>query len=106
MGDFDTAGMVAPETAACLSELIKITNAHYSSQFDGEPSEPEALVRASIFEHHQRAFGEIPELRRRIVAVLCQHYKLLHGIFLMSGHRLSLAIQERSCIRKRDCSMR
>ncbi|MCW8275207.1 hypothetical protein IMF27_05390 [Pseudomonas sp. PCH199] len=72
------AGLVAPETAACLSEHIKITNAHYSSGVDGEPSEPEVLNRAFILEHHQSAFGEIPELRRRIVAVLCQHYQLLH----------------------------
>lgn len=73
------AGLVAPETAACLSELLRVTNAHYSREIDGGPSEPEVLNRAFILEHHQSAFGEIPELRRRIVAALCQHYQLLHS---------------------------
>lgn len=72
------SGMVAPETAACLSERLKGANAHYSNMIDGNPSEPETLVRAFILEHHQSAFGGIPEHRRRIVAVLCQHYQLLH----------------------------
>lgn len=73
------AGMVAPETAACLSELLKATNAHYSSVIDGNPSEPESLEREFVLEHHQRALGDIPELRRRIVTVLCQHHQVLHG---------------------------
>jgi hypothetical protein len=72
------AGLVAPETASCLSELLEVTNAHYSSVIDGGLCEPEILERAFILEHHQSAFGEIPEHRRRIVAVLCQHYQLLH----------------------------
>jgi len=72
------AGLVAPETAACLSEHLKITNAHYSSVIDGRPTEPEVLNRAFILEHHQSAFGDIPELRRRIVAVLCQHFQILY----------------------------
>lgn len=72
------AGMVAPETASCLSDLLEVTNAHYSSVIDGAPSAPQALERAFILEHHQNAFGDIPEHRRRIVAVLCQHYQLLH----------------------------
>lgn len=72
------AGLVAPETAARLGELLKVTNAHYSSVIDGGASEPEALNPAFILEHHQSAFGEIPELRRRIVAVLCQHCQLLY----------------------------
>lgn len=73
------AGMVAPETAACLSELLRVTNAHFSSEIDGGPSEPEVLNRAFILEHHQSAFGEIPLLRRRIVAAVCQHYQVLHS---------------------------
>jgi hypothetical protein len=72
------AGLIAPETAACLSEHLKITNAHYSSGIDGEPSEPEVLDRAFVLENHQSAFGSIPEQRRRIVAALYQHYQLLH----------------------------
>ena len=72
------AGMVAPETAACFSNLLKVTNAHYSSVIDGEPSESNVLKPAFILEHHQNAFGDIPEHRRRVVAVLCQHYQLLH----------------------------
>lgn len=73
------AGLVAPETAACLSELLRVTNAHYSSVIDGGLCEPEILDRTFLLEHHQSAFGEIPEHRRRIVAVLCQHYQVLHG---------------------------
>ena len=72
------AGLVAPETAACLSELLKVANAHYSSVIDGGPSGPEVLNRVLILEHHQSAFEGIPEQRRRIIAVLCQHYQVLH----------------------------
>jgi hypothetical protein len=36
------------------------------------------LERAFIHEHHQNVLGDISELRRRIVAVVCQHYQLLH----------------------------
>ncbi len=80
------AGMVAPETASCLSELLEVTNAHYLSVIDGAPSEPQALERAFILEHHQSTFGDIPELRRRIMAVLCQHHQVLHG----RTHRASI----------------
>ncbi|MBD0678076.1 hypothetical protein [Pseudomonas sp. PSB11] len=79
------AGMVAPETAACLSELLKFTDAHYSRLIDGSPSEPEILEREFVLEHHQSTFADIPELRRRIVAVLCQHYQLLHRRTLRNG---------------------
>jgi hypothetical protein len=72
------AGMVAPETASCLSELLEVTNTHYSSVIDGCPSEPKVLERASILENQHYTFDDIPEHRRRIVAVLCQHYQLLH----------------------------
>lgn len=72
------AGMVAPETAACLSGLLEVINAHHSSVIDGGISEPKALERSFVVEHHQNAFKDIPELRRRIVAGLCQHYQLLH----------------------------
>jgi len=71
------AGQVAPETAACLSELLKITNAHYTSLIDGNPSEPESLGRDFGLEQYQSTFGHISELRRRIVAVLCLHYQRL-----------------------------
>ncbi|RAI69520.1 hypothetical protein DOZ80_15410 [Pseudomonas fluorescens] len=70
--------MVAPETASCLSELLEVTNAHYSSVIDRGHCEPEILERAFILEHHQSAFGDISEHRRRIVAVLCQHYQRLY----------------------------
>jgi len=72
------AGMVAPETASCLSELLEVTNTHYSRLIDVNPSDPETLEHAFILEHHKSTFGGIPELRRRIVGVLCQHYQLLH----------------------------
>ncbi|MGJ7515148.1 hypothetical protein ACSFE6_12530 [Pseudomonas baetica] len=61
-----------------MSELLKVSNAHYSNVIDGIPSEPEMLERDFVLEHHQSAFGDIPEHRRRIVAVLCLHYHLLH----------------------------
>jgi hypothetical protein len=35
-------GMLAPETAACLSELLKVINAHCSNVIDGAFSEPQA----------------------------------------------------------------
>lgn len=72
------AGMVAPETAACLSELLRVTNAHFSSVIDVNPTEPVMLERAFIHEHHQNVLGDISEHRRRIVAVVCEHYQLLH----------------------------
>lgn len=72
------AGMVAPETAACMSELLKVANAHCSSRIDGAPSEPEVLDCALILGNQQCIFDDFPEHRRRIVAVLCQHYQLLH----------------------------
>lgn len=71
------AGLVAPETAACLSELLKVANAHYSSVIDGNSSEPEMLGRDFGLEQYQSTFGHISELRRRIVAVLCLHYQRL-----------------------------
>jgi hypothetical protein len=79
------AGLVAPETGACLSELLKAPNAHYSSVIDGNPSRPESLEHEFALEHHQRAFGNIPDLRRRIVSVLCQHYQLFHKRIHIDG---------------------
>jgi hypothetical protein len=61
-----------------LSELLKVTSIHYSSVLDGCSSEPAALERTLILDHHQNAFVRISEHRRRIVAVLSQHYQLLH----------------------------
>jgi hypothetical protein len=72
------AGLVAPETAACLSELLRVTDAHYSSVIDENPSERKSLVHEFVLEHRQSAFDDIPEHRRRIVAVLSQHYQRLH----------------------------
>nr|WP_314876412.1 hypothetical protein [uncultured Pseudomonas sp.] len=72
------AGLVAPETAACLSELLRVTDAHYSSVIDQNPPERKSLVHEFVLEHRQSAFDDIPEHRRRIVAVLSQHYQLLH----------------------------
>lgn len=69
------AGLIAPETAACLSERLKVSNAHYSSVIDGNGFEPVILEREYVLKHHQSAFGDTPELRRRIVAVLCLHYQ-------------------------------
>ena len=81
------AGLVAPETAACLSDLLEVASAHYSSLIDGCSSEPKVLERAFVLERHQSAFGGTPEHRRRIVAVLCQHYQLLYERTPRAGNR-------------------
>lgn len=84
------AGLVAPETAACLSELLRVTDANFSSVIDGNLSDSETLERTSILEHHQSTVSGIPEQRRRIVAVLCQHYHLIHERKHHDGSRPSV----------------
>jgi hypothetical protein len=71
------AGMVAPETAASLSRLLLDTDARFSRIIDGCHTEPEALKNALNSAKQQSTLEKVPELRRRIVAALAHHYRLL-----------------------------
>ena len=71
------AGMVAPETAACLSKLLMDSDADYSRIIDGYHTEPEVLKDAFNSANKQSTLEKVPELRRRIVAVLAHHFHLL-----------------------------
>ena len=73
------AGMVAPETAACLSRLLMASDADYSRIIDGHHTVPEVLKDAPNLANMQFTLGEITELRRRIIAALAHHYCLLHN---------------------------
>jgi|LNAP01.1.fsa_nt_gb hypothetical protein len=44
------SGLLAPETAECLGELIQITSTHYSQVIDGYHVEQEFLARAVLLE--------------------------------------------------------
>lgn len=72
-------GMVASETAACLSNLLMDSDARYSSIIDGYHTEPEALKNALNLANQQSTLEKVPELRRRIVAVLAHHFYLLQS---------------------------
>ncbi|WP_429581355.1 hypothetical protein [Pseudomonas frederiksbergensis] len=71
------AGMVAPETAACLSKLLMDSDAHYSRIIDGYYTEPEDLKNALNSANQQSMLDKVPDLRRRIVAALAHHLHLL-----------------------------
>ncbi|MFL1526211.1 hypothetical protein [Pseudomonas sp. O230] len=71
------AGMIAPETAACVSKLLMDSDAHYSRIIDGHLTEPEVLKNAQNSANQQSTLQKIPELRRRIVAALVHHFHLL-----------------------------
>lgn len=71
------AGMVAPETAACLSNLLMDSDAHYSRIIDGYHTEPEVLKNALNSANQHSTLEKAPELRRRIVGVLAHHFHLL-----------------------------
>jgi Fic family protein len=80
------AGMVAPETAACLSSLLMASDADYSRIIDGHHTVPEVLKDARNLESQQSTRGTITELRRRIVAALAHHYRLLQTQPLPEGN--------------------
>jgi Fic family protein len=80
------AGMLAPETAACLSRLLMDSDAHYSRIIDGEYTEPEVLMDALSLVNKQSTQGEITDLRRRIVAALAHHYHVLQTQPLLHGN--------------------
>jgi len=69
--------MVAPETAACLSNLLMDSDAHYSRIIDGYHTEPEVLKNALNSANQQSPLEKVPELRRRIIAALVHHFHLL-----------------------------
>ena len=71
------AGMVAPETVACLSNLLRDSDAHYSRIIDGYHTEPEVLKNSLHSANQQSTLEKVPELRRGIVAALAHHYRLL-----------------------------
>ncbi len=71
------AGLLAPETAACLSRLLIASDASYSRIIAGPDTEPKILKAALDLASKQSTLGEISELRRRIVAALAHHYRLL-----------------------------
>ncbi|MNP10349.1 hypothetical protein D3C76_1024950 [compost metagenome] len=76
------AGMVAPETAACLSRLLMDSDAHYSGIIDGYRTEPEVLKNALNSTNQQSTLKKVPELRRRIVEALDLHFHLLQTLAL------------------------
>ena len=67
------AGLVAPETAACISKLLMESAAHYSRIIDGHHTEPGVLKDAPSLANMQSTLREITELRRRILAALAHH---------------------------------
>ncbi|WP_447764709.1 hypothetical protein [Pseudomonas reinekei] len=71
------AGMISPETAACLSNLLMDSDAHFSRIIDGYHTEPKVLKDAFSSANKQSTLMKVPELRRRIVAVLAHHFHVL-----------------------------
>ena len=73
------AGMGAPETAACLSNLLMDSDAHNLRIIDGYHPEPEVLKNALNSANQQSTLMKVAELRRRIVAVLAHHFHHLQS---------------------------
>jgi Fic family protein len=71
------SGMVAPETAACLSRLMRDSDTNYSRIIDGHHTEPEVLKDEFNSANQQSTLEKVPELRRRIVTALVHHFHLL-----------------------------
>lgn len=71
------AGMVAPETAACLSNLLMDSDVDFSRIIDGYHTEPESLKNALNSANQQSTQEKVPELRRRIVEALAHHFHVL-----------------------------
>jgi hypothetical protein len=71
------AGLLAPETAACLSRQLKVSDAEYSRIIDGHNTDLEVLEDATNLASTQSTLGEITELRRRLIAALAHHYHLV-----------------------------
>ncbi|KMM86954.1 hypothetical protein SAMN04490203_0743 [Pseudomonas taetrolens] len=80
------AGMVAPETAACLSNLQMVSDAKYSGIIDGHHTEPGVLKNALNSANKYSTLRKTPELRRCIVSALAHHYHLLRTQPLQDGN--------------------
>ncbi|QXH59369.1 hypothetical protein [Pseudomonas azerbaijanorientalis] len=80
------AGLLAPETAACLSRQLKISDADYSRIIDGHNTDLEVLEDATNLASTQSTLGEITELRRRLIAALAHHYHLVQTQPLADGN--------------------
>ena len=71
------AGLLAPETAACLSRQLKVSDAEYSKIIDGHNTDLAVLEDANNLASTQSTLGEITELRRRLIAALAHHYHIV-----------------------------
>lgn len=71
------AGMVAPETAACLNRLLMDSDTDYSRIIDGYHTELEVLKDAFNSVNKQSTLMKVPELRLRIIAALAHHFHVL-----------------------------
>jgi Fic family protein len=80
------AGMVAPETAACLSKLLMVSDSQYSKIIDGHHTEPGLLKDALNSANKYSTLRKTPELRRCVVAALVHHYRLLRMRPLLDGN--------------------
>lgn len=91
------AGMLAPEVTACLSRVLMATSAYYSSLIEGHDIGPEDLEHPLAHENLQCTHDTVTELRRRIIAALTQHYRLLLIRPLIEGNgtpaRMSIHLQ-------------
>ncbi|WP_414918698.1 hypothetical protein [Pseudomonas sp. IT-P4] len=80
------AGLIAPETAACLSRQLKVSDAEYSRIIDGHDTDLEMLEDATNLASTQSTLGEITVLRRRLIAALAHHYHLVQTQPLSEGN--------------------
>ena len=71
------AGMAAPETAACLSKLLMVSEAQYSRIIEGHHTEPRDQKDALKSADKYSTLRNTPELRRCVVAALVHYYCLL-----------------------------
>ncbi len=80
------AGLLAPETAACLSRQLKLFDAEYSRIIDGYNTDLAVLEDANNLASTQSTLAEITELRRRLIAALAHHYHLVQTQPLSDGN--------------------
>ena len=80
------AGMVAPETAACLSRQLQVSDTEYSRIIDGHNTVLEVLEDAANLASTQSTLEEIAELRRRLIAALAHYYQLVQTQPLSDGN--------------------
>jgi Fic family protein len=71
------AGLLAPETAACLSRQLKVSDAEYSRIIDGHNTVLEVQKDATNLASTQSTLGENTDLRRRLITTLALHYHLV-----------------------------